>query len=315
MATDQPTFDIAAALSRQSEALRAATPTLMELRTQVAWPNDLSLAQWLHLYAMTRDFAPDLVLELGRGYGNSTAAFTQAVNDQRHGSVVSVSHDGERAWATRTAPKVASSVGTRWFDRLEIREMDIFALDFDDLLAPTERVIVWWDAHGDELARHLLTRMMAPLKEKDHVICVHDVDDARFDGVVAGYLRPDGLPTYWQGYLTSPFEELVPLYDFLSRNRIAYGTASASLAHLREKSNAEWRRLRETLDAVGGADAVHSGGWMWFSLRDREAATLELPPVTPPLGDEPSRAEVPPIDPQAPRSIRYRMRRLVQLIR
>jgi hypothetical protein len=287
---------------------------LIELRTAVGWPGDLSLAQWLHIYGITREFKPDLVLELGRGYGNSTTAFTQAIADEGHGSVVSVSYDGERAWNTVTREKLERLVPAEWFDRLEIREMDIRDLDVGDLCRGHGRILVWWDAHGADLATFLLSRLPEALNEAAHLICVHDVQDARFEAVVHEYERPDGQPSYWQGYLSSPFEEIVAIYDFLSRNGIPYDTAAASLARFRDEAEAEWTSLRDSLAPLGAAEAAEAGGWMWFSLSSSDWRDLAVPRERPTLADVTIESASPQPIIRAARSLKSRTGRLLQRV-
>jgi ubiquinone/menaquinone biosynthesis C-methylase UbiE len=60
--------------------LAARKERILDLARAVGSEKDLQLFQWAQLMAMTWEFEPDLVIELGRGHGNSTCAFTEAMN-------------------------------------------------------------------------------------------------------------------------------------------------------------------------------------------------------------------------------------------
>lgn len=266
-------FDLGKALADNVEELAGSLARLTALRAAVACSNDLPFAQWVQLYAATRSYEPDLVVELGRGYGNSTCVFAEAVARAGNGRVVSVSFDGERAWATKTAPRLMSEVDRSWFDRLTILEQDILDLDLDEALAGAERVLVWWDAHGGELARFLLAEAMPRLQSREHLVCVHDVSDGRYDIESNAYVRPDGLAVIWQGPLVCPYDEIVPIFDFVSRNRIPYATVSESLKSFAEEHPERWSEMQLRLPA----DVLSLGGWIWYSLADAEAPELAFP--------------------------------------
>jgi hypothetical protein len=76
-------------------------------------PLDLPLGNWMELYDLTVALEPDLVLELGRGYGNSTCVFTEAANAVGF-RVVSVGYDSEQA-REGSAPLIEELTGVDWF--------------------------------------------------------------------------------------------------------------------------------------------------------------------------------------------------------
>jgi len=269
------TFDLAEALWNQRDRVLEASNRLLEYRRVVASPADLTEAQYHQLYAMTLDLAPDLVVELGRGYGNTTAVFTEAAN-AIGARVVSVSFDNERGWSTRTAPRLRELVPETWFEPLTIIEQDIMELDFRDLLGAARRVLLWWDAHGDELGRFVLAEIVPLLAERENVIAVHDVHDVRFERVERDYVRTDGWPTYWQGHLSSAFDEIVPLYDFLSRNDISWLSAAESV----HDAARDGLSLADAFAALGTASPARGGGWIWFTAAGD--LVYPEPPVRPP---------------------------------
>jgi len=273
--------DLAPALWNQRHEIASVQDRLVKLREAVAWPRDLGLGQWVQLYAFCLEFAPDLIVELGRGYGNSTCVFTEAANRLGRARVVSVGYDSERGWATRTAPRVGAEVNPEWFKVLEILHQDILETDLGAIFATGKRVLLFWDAHGRELALYLLGRALPHLESKEHVVVVHDITDTRYEDTPPDYLTADGAATLWLGPLFSPFEELIPLYDFLSRNNISFDTPENSLAGWRAR-NPEQARELEALwsDDLARPGPTETGHWTYFDLQDREdpQRSLAFPP-------------------------------------
>ena len=134
---------------------------------------DLPLENWRELYDLTLEFRPDLVLELGRGYGNSTTVFTEAAQSIQC-RVVSIGFDAEHAWETRTAPRLAQLVDPQWFAPLTVIQQDITTFDFRPLLQGSARTLVYWDAHGADVAAAIFERLI-PALPQENVIVVDDV--------------------------------------------------------------------------------------------------------------------------------------------
>ncbi len=258
-------FDLATALHQRRQELGHALATLVSLRDAVDWHGDLSLGQWFQLYATTLAFEPSMVLELGRGYGNSTTAFTAAATRLPATRVVSVGYDGGEVWSKVTAPKLKPLVGDDFFDRLEVHHTDIREVDFGAIVGDAPRVLLWWDAHGDDLAWFVLGVLLPLLRDRDALVCVHDVADADHDSPSTEYERSDGLPNYWMQALVCPFDEIVPLFDFLSRNRVQYSTAQASFSAMKRDQGGAFEEIRDALGVIGGP-ALSDGGWMYFGL-------------------------------------------------
>jgi hypothetical protein len=263
-------IDLADALWNQRHETAAAKNRLVTFRDVVGWPGDLLLGNWVQLYALSLEFAPDLIVELGRGYGNSTCVFIAAANRLQNTKVVSIGHDSERTWASITAARLKKVVPPNWFNPIETLEQDILDTDFAKIFSPAKSIFLFWDAHGKELADYVLAEIFPHLQDKKHVILVHDISDARHDDLEPSYVRADGLPQNWLGYLVGPFAELVPLYDFFSRNGIAYDTAIASLKRgfLREDTR------RAELEKSYGIDfpkptPLEASGVVYFDLNNR----------------------------------------------
>jgi predicted O-methyltransferase YrrM len=166
----------------------------------------------LELHDLTVAFRADLVLELGRGYGNSTCVFTEAAHTVGC-RVVSIGFDSERAWETKTAPRLAKVVEANWFGPLTVVQDDITTLDFRPLLEGSSRTLVFWDAHGTDVAEALFGRMLPALPAENKVV-VDDIWTTR---------ERYGLRAEFQaGPLWSLFDELPPLWEYLAERQIKF---------------------------------------------------------------------------------------------
>jgi hypothetical protein len=171
---------------------------------------DLWLPQWLRLYERALAAEPDLLVEVGRGYGNSTVVLVEAAHELDAG-VVSVGFDEPPAFEGITWPKLAPVVSEAWRAPLTVIQADV-----RDYTPPAcERGFLFWDAHGPEVADEMLDRLIPGLPRGSTVI-VHDVNTPHEAAV-----RPleIGYPYSWRGFV-SPFDELPLLGGWLEMNGI-----------------------------------------------------------------------------------------------
>jgi hypothetical protein len=215
----------------QRSAVAADLGKLEALAAAVGWPNDLEPFQWAQWYATTLAFQPDLILELGRLHGNSTALFCQALHRLGHGAVVSLCDSD--VWETVTRPRIEPIVPPEWLARLYALRANILEVDYPSLLGRARRVLVLWDAHGFEVAETVLGGILPCLAAKDHLVLIHDVSDNRYCGAPRSY---GGHPLWkgqaWQartqawdsrinlGWMNSAVDQVIALADFCWRNDI-----------------------------------------------------------------------------------------------
>jgi predicted O-methyltransferase YrrM len=275
-------MDLAAALWNKRQAISRAKERLAMLHRVVDSPGDLDLGTSIQLYAFCLEFAPDLIVELGRRYGNSTCVFTQAANELGNTKILSIDYDP--GWSNRTVSRLKKAVSPEWFDPLRVLKEDIRKLSFSEIFASGNHIFLYWDAHGADLAKYVLAEALPHLRHKRHIVVVHDITDARFFNVDPSYVGADGLPRFWLANLVSPFEELIPLYDFLSRNRIAFVTPLESLnqtlLHNREHC-AELEKLWG--NNFSAPTPLEAGHWIYFSLNNRDQQALETNLIFPQL--------------------------------
>lgn len=181
------------------------------LRELVDSPGDLFLAQWLRLYERALVAAPDLLIEVGRGYGNSTVVLTDAAH-VLGARVISVGDDTVYGWAKRTRPRLTTLLGEDWFGPLTVIQGDV-----RDFTPPScDRPFVFWDAHGPEVAEAMFARVLPALPSGATSVVVHDIstpDEADAHPLEIGY------PYAW-GDLVSPFDELPVIGRWLDQQGI-----------------------------------------------------------------------------------------------
>lgn len=257
---------------------------------------DLNLYQWMQIAATALEFRPDLILELGRGRGNSTCIFTEVANilgGKEYCSVTSLCLSFD--YVTHVIPRLLESrvVGRQWFQPLDCWYTDILAFDYETLLKGKKRVLVFWDAHGFEVAGCMLGRILPQLVDKKHMVLMHDMSDQR-------YLGPDSVkyngerlwrgnnwegPRIILGHINSAVEQAVSISDFSSRNGIELLSADHS-NHTEIKPYPE--KMNELQQLLGGEFFQLQGHWFCFSLNDYPGP-FTFPKYVPPekyLADE-----------------------------
>jgi hypothetical protein len=233
--------------------------------------------------AYALEFQPDLILELGRSYGNSTCAFIEVAHllGVRRCRVLSLCL--AETWERETLPKVQPLMPADWLAPLRALREDIVTFDFRTALAGARRILIFWDAHGFEVAECVLGRLLPEIADRPHVVAVHDMSDARYSSAMDQY----GSSGLWKGerecaayvrlgHICSHVAQAISIVDFTSRNRLSLESADHSyqteLAGDTVKLSEMQRLLGEQLFSL-------QGHWFWFTLNERHG------PFTFPLFD------------------------------
>lgn len=240
---------------------------------RVGHPGDLPFHEWGQLMAFALEFKPDLILEIGRGYGNSTCAFTHVANILSPGScrVVSICLS---EWA-EIYKKLSKAMPAGWFAPLELYIENILTFDYLSILKNTRRVLLFWDAHGYDVAECVLGQILPIIRSKENAIIMHDISDARYQPQTSLYgTYPLWTHMPWEGNdspschlrlgnLYSAVAQAISIYDFSSRNKLKLFTAANSLYSFFEAYRKEKYEILELLhDDMFNLNA----GWIWFHL-------------------------------------------------
>jgi methyltransferase family protein len=232
----------------------------------------LSVLQGLQLYALCLELRPDLITELGRGYGNSTCLFAHAVVQNARGRLVSFDLDPH--WEERTLPKLRTSEFKSLLPVIDARLENIKGADFAAIAGDARTIFVFWDAHGWEAADGVLCRLLPAIAARTHIVACHDLSDNRYVQVERAYNNrmfwrsaelKEITARYNLGWVNTQEPQFLPLMDFLWRNRCTLRSADEDLA-LWRRDHAE----RQTaVERAIGADAFSPGcHWGYFSLND-----------------------------------------------
>jgi hypothetical protein len=259
---------------RLSEAV-AFRKRLDLIRLLVDEPGNLNVLQGLQFYALCLEYQPDLIIELGRGFGNSTCVFAEAITQIGHGRLVSF--DLDTLWQEQTLPKLKSSELAFLLPVIDARRQDIKAADFNAIVGRARKVLVYWDAHGWDAADGVLCSLLPAIASCSHIVACHDVSDNRYVEVERSY----GSRMFWRepelkevsaryniGWINTQEAQFLPLTDFLWRNQCALRSADEDLATWR-KNHAERQAAVE--QAIGHDEFSPGCHWAYFSLNDTEA--------------------------------------------
>ena len=242
-------YPVAEVLAGEAAALAALRPAIDKALRDIDVQGALSLAQALTLAAAVRHLRPDVIIDLGTGRGGSAAALAMA-----DPSTPVHTFDWEPQWAGRVdfllGPRLANVhpvVG------------DIVDFDFAPLLAKAERPLIFWDAHGWEIAARMFSHILPMIADKPHVVFVHDLDDTRFhdQGDSAGsyhgrrmwrgyddYIRdPSATEQFRLGWMMSGMDQVIALADFATRNAL-------TIESVDERLHAADPQVRARADAV-----------------------------------------------------------------
>ncbi len=264
-------FRPATAYWNQRHVLTASRDRILALRDAVGHGCDLDPFQWAQLTAAALEFAPDLILELGRGKGNSTVAFTEAAF-LAGGPTRVLSLCLSSDWEEQTLPRLRPLVTEEWLNNLTALRTEILSFDFATALKDAKRVLLFWDAHGFDIAECVLARILPLLADRQHLVIMHDLSDVRYAGRPPEY-RGDGIwkgndwsgPLVRLGRIDSNVEQAIAAIEFTTRNEIALESADHS--YHTGLSSIQQTEMRELLGPLFDANAH----WFYFSLNERPA--------------------------------------------
>lgn len=264
----------ALAVWNNRDIIAASRSRLQALSEAVNWLNDLELYQWAQWFAIAMEFQPDLIVELGRGMGNSTCVFTEAANQLGNCRVVSLCLSPD--WDNTVKHRVAQVVPESWFQPLEIRNEEILTTDIQTLLGNMQRVLVLWDAHGYDMAEFVLGGLLPFLEHRQNLVVMHDISDGRYGH---GYMDYQGQ-RLWRGtkegfnreghsrlilnYLNTAVEQTVAIVDFTSRNGLTLQSADHSL-----HTDLKPEQISELQASLGSTFFRLDGHWFYFSLNEK----------------------------------------------
>jgi len=256
---------------RQRAALQERLDRLRALRHAVGSGHDLTPPQWAQLVALVLDYAPDLVIEIGRGRGNSSCVFTEAVQGTA-GRVVSQCLSDD--WRTIVQPRVAECVPAAWFTPLDVHEGNVLAVDAEALVGGASRVLVFWDAHGFAVAQYVLAQLLPALAFREHVVVMHDLSDARGSSPEQAFYRDQPLwrgndwsgPRLRLGHIDTAVEQAIAIVDFTSRNGLTLRSADESIgAHIGRDPLAV-----AEMTARLGEFFSRQAHWFYFTTNERQ---------------------------------------------
>lgn len=260
----------------QRHALAQRAPRLKALAAAVDNEASLNLPQWGQLVAIMLEHQPDLVIELGRGKGNSTCAFTD-VAASSGARVLSICRTD--SWK-QTLKRIAPLIDAEWLARLDARRANIVGFPFAQEVGGAERVLVFWDAHGMQVAGEVLGSLLPAIAGREHLVVMHDISDARFDG--PGRVPYSGRPL-WDGtisspdkfrigYLESSVSQTIGILDFCTRNQMPLHSADQSIHELIEVPG-----HAPEMRALVGDLYSHRAHWSWFTVAEASASPVSFP--------------------------------------
>lgn len=270
----------------QRARLAEMRPALDELLRAIDFSSNLMPQQWAQLVATTLEFGPDLIIELGRGRGNSTAAFAETIATTGVGRLLSLCISDD--WTRISGPRVrVLRPDPGWWGPLDLRLTNINDIDWKVTVGDARRVLVFWDAHGFSVASSVLGALAPVLAEREHIVLMHDISDARFNPTPDGYGGDalwnggnEGSPKYRIGHVHSGVEQIISILDFAWRNDMPVHSADESIHRAVEAQPAAAAEMSAQL----GEFYSPLAHWHWFRLSEaRYALEYPRPPAQEPF--------------------------------
>lgn len=220
-------------------------------------PNFLSELQGQLLAAVADEYRADLILDLGTGAGNSTAVFSIARPD-----AAVHTFDLEESWPEARRKLAISG------ENVMAHVGDLTSTNFIPIIGRAGAVVLFWDAHGFDVAAHVLGHIMPLIADRRHIVICHDMSHVHFLPEMDYGGKPfwRGLSHYgsWPGstamtvlgWTATNVDQIIPILDFCARNQIEFGSFDADI-HL-ARSKAEVDALGNQLE-ISPLPPVHMG--------------------------------------------------------
>lgn len=275
-------FNSGKALWSRRKNIYQVKKRLKLLANSIGRLSDSSLAQYAQLYSITLEFKPSLIIEVGRGWGNSTAVLVEAANKLTNTRKV-VSLCLANDWQERIRAKIEQVVEKDWFSKLEARIEDYTKLDIKTLVKQNDSVLFFLDAHGWDVIEHFLSNTLPILQKHKHLILVHDVLDVRYHNHLRKYTK-----NIWRGYneeqkelsdliinnMASPFEEIISIHDFSQRNYLEIHSVEHEI---RQNIHNKQKKIEELSTNLGTEMSSPVSSFIWFSLNEAKTDKIFFP--------------------------------------
>ena len=256
------------ALWNHRHTIARSRPRIEMLAETIGHSSLLLPYQWAQLIAFAIEFHPDLILEIGRGCGNSTCAFLEASHQLGPKNCRILSLCSSDLWEIETLPKIKKVLPANWFDPLTAVRSDILSFNYIEYLNQADRILVFWSEHGFDVAECILGTILPIIKDRPHTVIMHGITDSRFQEDLAydkhGLWKGNNQSGVLKiGFLGSRQEQVVAILDFIGRNRIQFHSAEFSF---RKDFGHDVDKMTE-LQAITGRDLFSlEAHWFWFSL-------------------------------------------------
>jgi hypothetical protein len=119
----------------------------------------------------------------------------------------------------------------------------------------THAICLLWDAHGFDIAEHVLGHIMPLVADKRHIVVCHDISDNRYApqgsyggkrlwrGMADFYEKPDTFTYVCLGAAVGVVDQVIPILDFCGRNEIELRSFDWEYDHLRPTEQRAFEKM------------------------------------------------------------------------
>ncbi len=264
----------AASLWNQRYAISTLKDRLLALFDVVDSEHELPLYQGVQFVSFIMEYKPDLIIELGRSHGRAACFLTEAANQLVDCTVASVGPCD--AWEEKVRPALSEVVPPEWLYRLTTINEEIPRVDFEQVIGDRQKVLLFWNTPGYDVAECVLGRIMPILQDREHVVIVRNMSDTRnlswqetsYSG--KGIWRSTGPEDryVYLGAVQSRPDLAVSILEFITRNKLTLNSADYDLYM---QIGIDPKKIAELENTLGAPcfDKSLQAHWVWFSLNER----------------------------------------------
>lgn len=201
--------------------------------------------------------------------GNSTCAFTETVFTHMHDNCNVYSICNNQSWDKFMQNNVSKIRPQEWFAPLTTFTDDINTFDYTDILSNTDRILIFWDAHGFDIAETVLSQILPQIANKDHLVIMHDMSDNRYCKIKeyenGNLWKSNFTGTVVLGNILSRVEQSISIVDFSSRNELPLHSADHALHQTFDKDH---KKRTEMINILSEDLFSTNAHWLWFTLNE-----------------------------------------------
>ena len=149
-------------------------------------------------------------------------------------------------------------------------------MDYSEIISDNKKVLLFWDAHGYDVAECILGGILPQLVNCEHIVIMHDISDSRYLAREERSYKGNRLwrGNNWEGSrlmlgtIDSCVEQAVAIVDFCTRNDLTLHSADHNLHTDLGQDEEKIEEMNKCLGKPFFDDSCQAH-WRWFTLNEK----------------------------------------------